>query len=303
MSIKKIVGIGIILSSVCLAHGETIQFDFSRYAGNLYSGNDAPAALSGTTWNEVVTADVTSGLVYSDGTSATGVSLDVGTGDPINWANDLGGWSGTSAAAPAMYQTDLMKDWNYVGNANNLGVRVTGLANGEYEVYALVREGNNADGLARTYDVGIGLNASTLAGLTQSSIAADLVPDGTPEWTAGINYVMTTVTVGSLTDAITVIVDNTNNKYATLSGIQIVAVSGPTPMPDPAELNISTDGGLPSVGSTNLSAAAGVTNFLQVTAELNGTWNNLYFATGVTETNWMVPSTHPQSFFRIETSY
>lgn len=230
MRIKKMIGVGIVLSSACLVHGETIQFDFSRNAGNLYSGIEAPAALSAASsnWNEVVSVDIGSGLVYSDGTAATGVTLDVGKGDTIDWSLDLKGYGAVDATAPAIYQTLLMSDWNYTSNGDSLGVRVAGLAAGEYEVYAILRE-PNTDGWARTYDVGIGLNGSALgdAGMTTSSIALDTVPDGTPAWTAGMNYVMTTVTVGSLTDAVTVITDNTNHDYGTLAGVQIVAIPEP----------------------------------------------------------------------------
>jgi hypothetical protein len=233
MDTKKIrVGV-IALATVGASYGAAIQFDFGTADTAVYDGVNAPAALSGTvsSWNGVSGADIASGLLYADGTGATDVALNVGTGDAVNWDNTLGTYTATDGATAALYTTDLMTDWNYARKAN-LGVQVSGLAAGDYEVYAIVREPTN---LANTYDIGIGLNGSSLADLAYTgSIAADGEANGTATWTAGVNYVMTTVTVGSTTDAITVISDPVNGTFGSISGLQIVSI------PEPATLGMIT---------------------------------------------------------------
>jgi len=69
-----------------------------------------------------------------------------------------------------------------------------------------------------------------------------------------------------------------------------------------ATLALSMMSGTANISTTNLSDSASVTNILQMKADLPfGSWSNLYSVTGVTETNWTIPVTTNQSFYRIKT--
>jgi len=217
--------------TVTTAQAATIQFDFSDDVGS-YTGSQSPGHLAGdvtgTTWNLAV-GDVGSGLTWDDGTPAIGVQLDVGNGSPnIDWGGGLGEYSiGTTGVA--IYDTDLMRDWHYSSGNANLGARVSGLAAGDYRVYALVREGNQ---LARTYDVAVGVNINALGdpGVVETTPISDA--SGITTWVDGRNFAATDVTVSGTSDWVTVIVDPTNEQWGTLEGLQIVS-SGPPPPPPP----------------------------------------------------------------------
>jgi len=81
-------------------------------------------------------------------------------------------------------------------------------------------------------------------------------------------------------------------------GFRIVEVLGEA---EPPVISIAVNGGNLMVSLANLTPSA--TNVLQFKTHLvDALWNDLYTATGVTETNWVI-SAEDQSFFRIEASY
>lgn len=58
-----------------------------------------------------------------------------------------------------------------------------------------------------------------------------------------------------------------------------------------------------SVSARNLPDTFSITNTLQYCTNLiYGSWSNLVDCSGITETNWLIPATAPQQFFRIITS-
>jgi len=73
--------------------------------------------------------------------------------------------------------------------------------------------------------------------------------------------------------------------------------------PDPAFLTIENGVGTVTIGCTNLTNIAGVTNMLQSTDNLIfNTWDDESFVTGVTEAEWVFTTTN-QNFYRIETTF
>ena len=238
-----------VLGVVSPAHGDTVlQLDFGTAAGT-YVGNLAPAGIPETVWNGVPNGDTLSGLVFGDGTAATGVSVELGAapgGGTIDFLTDDARSNAGNADDQnvAIYDTALTDDWVFDSGGADIGARITGLTPGDYLVYAISREPNE---LARTYDVGIGaFTAANANSITSGSIELETTSigdaTGTTAFVAGQNFAVSTVTIADLSDFIAVVVDPTNGngeeRFATLSAIQIVAV------PEPSSLAVLTFGGL-----------------------------------------------------------
>lgn len=132
-------------STVLLDFGPTVvqpadaTLDMGHFSGAVPSNE--------ISWNQIQAADVTSGLVYSDGSPASGVSVVVGRSDAgvsniVNFNNKvikssaLGGaekngiYTNTSPTKDGIFANG---DSNY--NTNVVGVRIDGLAAGTYTLY------------------------------------------------------------------------------------------------------------------------------------------------------------------------
>lgn len=208
------------------AYCNAIQFDINT-AGGKYMGTASPGHISDFNsnekwWNSVNGDD--SHLWWANGASASDISIDFGRTDNnagganINWSAALTLYNHT--ALSGFYDTDLMRDWLYSKDNNDLGVRVRGLPAGLYKVFALVREGNATD---RTYDVFIGTNIENSG--DSPAVKKSITATSATTWVDGKNYVSTPLYVNSETDYITVIVDPTSAAYASLEGLQIIKLA------------------------------------------------------------------------------
>lgn len=247
---KKNITAVIMAVALCVAssaHADVVlQLDFGN-AGT-YVGNLAPAGVSDTIWNGVPNGDVFSGLVYGDGSAATGISVELGAavtpGNAINFLTDdaRSDAGNIEDQGVAIYDTDLTDDWVFDSSNADLGARITGLAAGVYDVYAVTREPNQ---LTRTYDVGIGTFAAADAnnissGSAQLTTTAVGDATGATAFIAGQNFAVTRVTITDSTDFIGIVVDPTNERFATLGAVQIVGVA----VPEPSSLALLSIGGL-----------------------------------------------------------
>ena len=77
------------LAASTSVQADIIQFDFGSAGGlGTYIGNNAPAGIADTVWNGVFTnqTNPTGGLVFADGSAATGVTIETGEGvGAIDW--------------------------------------------------------------------------------------------------------------------------------------------------------------------------------------------------------------------------
>lgn len=208
-----------------------------------------------TTWNQVQTLAITSGLLYSDGTSATGVSVSVGRSSSLAWqtltfagapnsatlgtGTNTGVFAGTSAGKDAI---------NYGASASTntvVGVSVGGLAAGTYDVYIVGYNTNKT--AAEAADMGFWAlatpgtaNLDTTSYL--SSPQAVSTNSVTSSWIAGSNYVKLSVTLAA-NEYLTIFSHGTTGDELRgfLNSVQIVSVS-PIPEPSSAALLIGCAG-------------------------------------------------------------
>jgi hypothetical protein len=172
--------------------------------------------LSETAWNTVGSADISSGLLYSDGTAATGVSLNLGQevtiGNRIinytianNLAATLTGSNGatlgtdygTGASSPAARDGLFVNGTNAASNAA-LGLRVDGLDAGTYTLYFVGRNTNTATVTPLQFYVGTGASASTFdfSALTETDLSNGLT-SGNNSFVLGNQYNSATVTISA----------------------------------------------------------------------------------------------------------
>ncbi|HEX2835688.1 MAG TPA: IPTL-CTERM sorting domain-containing protein [Thermoanaerobaculia bacterium] len=215
---------------------KAIQFDFNDGEG-AYSGTNAPAhaagtiPLSNTSWN-MVTAETNAGLVFADGSVATGVAFDVGqsatfTGD-INWGDTP--FIGTDTNTSGVFNTALARDNFYTASSRQLGVRVRGLTPGTYRVYSIGR-GTADDQLDKSYVQTIGIDLDN-----QTEVTPTIGPAANPplSWVNGQTHLEGIVTITSSLQWVTVIsrLDSPASHPAhALQGLQIVPISVAAPAP------------------------------------------------------------------------
>ncbi len=235
-----------VVSSVCLAmlvssiwttaaHGVSIQFDFGNNQGSFDNSTNSPAHDLGflgsndNRWN-TVNGDASTGLVFSDGTPATGVSIDTGRQEfasgAINFAQNP---STFGTGLTGFYDNALLEDWLSTIGDDNIGVRVSGLPAGHYRVFGIVREG---DAPTRTYSAAIGVNGSLYdddAGQVSPGFDVLVGTAGAPaDWVSGQNFFTSGVTITDPSDFIVFILDPTNTQFASLNGLQLVAIPEPS---------------------------------------------------------------------------
>ena len=251
--------------------GRAIQFNLGD-SGNVYTGAIAPAyewsvanpggqgvlnsITDGTTWN-TVSGMYRSGLLYTDGTPAHGVSVTCAVNnygrapaggtpeyaafrnsvDDWFWVGGAYSWAG-EAATTGVLATALMGDILYGSGPHNdpglLAVRVENLVPGTYQVFVLSATPHEV----REVEVKIGLFTSLAQDRWDDPAMGSVVGTAghttTDAWTVNRNYVMRELTVAE-GDYLVVMARGHN---ASISGIQIV------PVPEPATMCLLALGGL-----------------------------------------------------------
>ena len=200
-------------------------------------------SFTGTTWNNLLLADAT-GITDATGVGPT-LSVNLGiasnaTGSTlVNLATNP---SASSALTGAAFSTGVYAD-NSVGrygilcnssgnkfttNHQAVGVQISGLAAGVYEIYTLTRNTNTST--AQSFSVYVGTSASTgnfdFAGYANESIS--MSTGANTAWVDGANYLKQTVTIGE-NEALNIAVDGTvGQSRGFLNAIQIVQVPEPS---------------------------------------------------------------------------
>jgi hypothetical protein len=181
-------------------------------SANAVTGTDAQASaahsagavpLSEVSWNNITTGDVASGLVWSNGSNATGVSVNLGVSpedsDVINFTNNPGsvGLGSTlntgiySGTRPARYGT-----WagGTAGQNIALGIRIDGLAAGTYTLYFTGRNTNNSGALGSIFYAAAGGTVGTFD-FSAVGNTASVTNSTSASYIQGDNYNTLTVTL------------------------------------------------------------------------------------------------------------
>lgn len=224
--------------------------------GNLTNSpyNTVNPDFTDTSWNNVSNADVSSGLLYADGSAATGVAFNLGMADLAvsstvdlsidpGKVSDLGGKTNTGVYAGDSIGTGGIFD-GATTDRLEVGLQVTGLAAGTYEVYVTGRNtsGDITGTLPYTYYAGAGTAGTNFDFSSYNS--ASLTFEGTGSTSAWVeaggvdaNYGKFTITL-SAGEALNIVsngdggisaggqpVGSANRGF--LNSVQIVAIPEP----------------------------------------------------------------------------
>ncbi len=186
-------------------------------------------ATGETTWNTITTSSLHSSLNYSNGTSATGVTLVLGQeavagnniinySTPITTLNLIGNGGGTSGrksllAPGSIYGESRLgssavgRDGFFGGTGSAIGFRVDGLAEGDYIVYLMGRNtnSNNRSLGGMTFHATTGTSSGTFTGFNSAASAFQANTTHTTaaytnqyeSFAAGQNYVALSISIAA----------------------------------------------------------------------------------------------------------
>ncbi|WP_269542111.1 PEP-CTERM sorting domain-containing protein [Cerasicoccus fimbriatus] len=198
------------------AQAQTLMLNFRSSGGptgaNLTNSplHTSEPSFTDTSWNNISNSDVGSGLLYADGTAATGVAFDLGIANlDVSTTVDLA-TTPTSANNLGLQANTGVYEGNSVGTGgifsgsgpdrNQIGLQVTGLAAGTYEIYITGRNtnGQSTGELLYSYYAGTGVAGSNFdfSGYDSSSVSF-MGSDQTAAWVDGGNYGKITITLAA----------------------------------------------------------------------------------------------------------
>jgi hypothetical protein len=241
-----------LLSAVGCAQAASLMLDFGPTTMTGSSVSNSPAHSLGfvpieeTSWNKITVDN--SALVYSDGSTATGVAVvlgrtDAGVTDTVNFNNkniNSTGLTGSGAGfnAGVYAGTSALKDGIFATGTsavatNALGLRVDGLPAGEYTVYFAARNSNIGSSMTEQVFLTNATSASSYAFTNSPSVFQLNAYSGGPTLTfaLGDNYNKMVITLGTGDSLyLTCVGTNSTEKRGFLNLVQIVPVTDTPPL-------------------------------------------------------------------------
>lgn len=171
-------------------------------------------SFTGSTWNQVNTTDIAAGsLKFSDNSTATGISLNLGSATSGSTLVDLSTQPTSSALNTNVNATttgvygagSVGKDATFVNSGGRIGVQIGGLSAGSYDVYVIARNTNlgtastnpnnqtvyiGTSSTSGNFDFGSGFSSATLSYGSSAS-------QYTSAWVQGENYVKFSIVLTS----------------------------------------------------------------------------------------------------------
>lgn len=198
--------------------------------------NTEVPAFQGNVWNEAGNGSLGS-LLLSDGSTATGVSMEIGSstaGPIVNFSappqsnNTLTGGSINDFYKDTVTMASVT--WNAGSATSNryVGIRLDGLEAGEYTIYQWGRNGNIGTNPMDAY-AGAGATAGSfdVSAFTPEGIANT---DTADDWIDTVTYAKQTVTIGA-GESLYIAMDGVDSTQSRgfLAGVQIVGANIPEP--------------------------------------------------------------------------
>lgn len=229
-----------------VAHGAVLMIDFGLTtvtgAGPLVNSpyhEVSSGVFTDTSWNQVQTADPAS-LVYSDGTAATGLALNLGgTGDDTSTTIALTNQPDTSSALGGTTNTNIYaspsvgRDGIFEGTTQfvtrRVGFQLTGLAAGTYDLYVGARNTSAApNAYTQTVYAAAGATGDfSYTGFDNKVLAFAGDNTATESWVENSNYVKLTVTLTEGQALNLAVAGAGQQTRGFLNFVQIVAVPEP----------------------------------------------------------------------------
>jgi hypothetical protein len=248
-----------ILAALALAspaHALVLMLDFgpTTVTGTTDQRNSPYHSVAGpgftdTVWNKIEgapVADVPSGLLFSDNSAATGVAINFGIGvtstlvnlatQPTTGTNALG----TATNTGVYTGTSVGKDAIFSGTGlevRNLGVQITGLAAGVYEVFMVTRNTNTNQNYAFTSFAGAGAAGANFDYVNDGGYVSDTLdyvlnqaPASTwiEEGNTNENYVKLTVTLTAGQALNLAVQGDATQTRGFLNAVQVVLIPEPS---------------------------------------------------------------------------
>lgn len=203
------------LAGAAPAFSLSMLVDFGPVATGTESAKlNSPGHASGdvsaleTSWNQVQTADVASGLVFADGSAANGVGIDIGT-ETTSSSNVIGFATqptssllgNNGAYSTGVYGSADAPARDFIFNSFNsepwaIGLKVTGLAAGTYKVYVTGANVNGASaGTMNFFADALAFGAASYDFSAVPGVVATNLSSESATWSAGVNYAVMTVSI------------------------------------------------------------------------------------------------------------
>lgn len=247
------------------AHAQVLMLDFgptvTTTPANSPYGTGAGASPS---WNQVQLTDLNSGLLYADGSAATGVTVNLGTATTTTTLN-LGTQPATSSALGGIWNTGIYASGS-VGTdgifsgantvSNTVGFQLGGLAAGTYDIYITARN-TSRDDATSSYSQVVKAGTSASSGNFDFSgySSKTLTYSGSTSssaWVENGNYLKLSVTLTSGDFLDLAVVGTGSDLRGFLNSVQIVNTSA---IPEPSVC--AALGGLVVLGFTVLRRRSG----------------------------------------------
>lgn len=260
---KKPLLLAALAASSLTVSAQVLMVDFGPTAVVNATNSPYHTAKSGFTdavWNGVTNVDPSSTLNYSNGTPATGISINLG-GSKVDAAPDLNtillatqptgsglgsqtntGVYGGTAALDGIFHTS--KSTSNVANIGSVGLQITGLQAGTYEIYLTGRNTNlsstsfpNSTVQTITAYAGAGTAGADFSFGSYASGSNTFSSTGsyTGSWVQGENYIKLTVTLANgqalniaSSGALSTAGGTTKEQRGFINSLQIVAIPEPS---------------------------------------------------------------------------
>ncbi|MDP6542723.1 MAG: PEP-CTERM sorting domain-containing protein [Phycisphaerae bacterium] len=253
-----------ILVPTGIARAEVLMLDFGPSSSTQNPVGPASTAHGGEgivtdmSWNKITAgnSDVSAGnLVFADGSTASGIALDTGVETAsgsyaIDWSSSVVTQMSGSSGAPKYARGPVIRDYmrgGYGGPMETfdrmIAIRISGLAPGEYDVYAIATDSYmQADSNVQygaTFDLYVGADNGQ-ATTNLQGFANGRVTNLGSKWIDGDTYWRTNVSVGAGENLVigSERIEPWWGRRGQFNAIQIV------PTPEPATMSLLGLGGV-----------------------------------------------------------